>query len=96
MDINNVKKQTRDLKNKIHKPEDRPPVDWCYYLDSSNWIRSVLAPSTFGEYVSKLDDFEVREFCSLVLFGRNQVIVHERALRIDTCYGEWGIVQQPL
>ena len=63
MDINNVKKQTRDLKNKIHKPEDRPPVDWCYYLDSSNWIRSVLAPSTFGEYVSKLDDFEVREFC---------------------------------
>lgn len=63
MDINNVKKQTRDLKNKIHKPEDRPPVDWCYYLDSSNWIRSVLAPSTFGEYISKLDDFEVREFC---------------------------------
>ena len=63
MDINNVKKQTRDLKNKIHKPEDRPPVDWCYYLDSSNFIRSVLAPSTFGEYISKLDDFEVREFC---------------------------------
>ena len=63
MDINNVKKQTRDLKNKIHKPEDRPPVDWCYYLDSSNFIRSVLAPSKYGEYVSKLDDFEVRVFC---------------------------------
>ena len=63
MNINDVSKQTRELKNKIHKPEDRPPVDWCYYLDSSNFIRSVLAPSTFGEYISKLDDFEVREFC---------------------------------
>ena len=63
MDINNVKKQTRDLKNKIHKPEDRPPVDWCYYLDSSNFIRSVLAPTTLGEEIQTYDDFEVREFC---------------------------------
>ena len=63
MNKSDIKRKQRELKNKINKPEDRPPVDWCYYLDSSNWIRSVLAPSQYGEYISELDDYEVREFC---------------------------------
>ena len=63
MDINDIKRKQRDLKNKIHKPEDRPPIDWCYYLDSSNFIRAVLAPSKYGEEIAQYDDLEIRFFC---------------------------------
>lgn len=63
MDKNDVRRKKRELQNKIHKPEDRPPIDWCYYLDSSNFIRSVLAPSKYGKEIAQYDDYEVREFC---------------------------------
>ena len=63
MNINDIKKKQREFENKINKPEDRPPIDWTYYLDSSNFIRSVLAPSKYGEEISTYDDYEVREFC---------------------------------
>lgn len=39
------------------------PIDWCEMLDSSNFIKSVLAPSKYGEEIQTYDDYEVREFC---------------------------------
>ena len=58
-------KKVKHLNDKLKREfmVNKKPVDWCEQLDSSNFIRSVLAPSKYGEYVSKLDDLEVRFFC---------------------------------
>ena len=58
-------KKVKHLNDKLKKEfmVNKKPVDWCEQLDSSNFIRSVLAPSKYGEYVSKLDDLEIRFFC---------------------------------
>lgn len=63
MDINKVRKEIRDLQNIINPLQERPELDWTYYLDNSNFIRSVLFQSKYGQQVSTYSDLEVREFC---------------------------------
>ena len=55
--------KSRKQMAQLSKVVNRKPIDWTEDLDSSNFIRSVLAPSTYGEEIATYDDFEVREFC---------------------------------
>ena len=55
--------KSRKQMAQLSKVVNRKPIDWTEDLDSSNFIRSVLAPSTYGEEIQTYDDFEVREFC---------------------------------
>ena len=58
-------KKARKLNNKVKEEFQlsKKPVDWCEKLDSSHFIKSVLAPSKYGQEIATYDDFEVREFC---------------------------------
>lgn len=55
--------KSRKQMAQLSKVVNRKPIDWTEDLDSSNFIRSVLAPTTLGEEIQTYDDFEVREFC---------------------------------
>lgn len=85
-----VKKLNDKLKNEFML--NKKPVDWCEMLDSSNFVRSVLAPSKYGEYVSKLDDLEVRFFCrENNLHSDNDIIKFSIANTEFTVNGLFGL-----
>ena len=87
-------KKVKKLNDKLKKEfmVNKKPVDYCEMLDSSNFIRSVLAPSKYGEYVSKLDDLENRFFCrEHGLHSDNDIIKFSIANTEFTINGLFGL-----
>lgn len=78
--------KSRKQMAQLSKVVNRKPIDWTEDLDSSNFIRSVLAPSTYGEEIATYDDFEVREFCR-----KHQLHSDEDIVKFAMEHMEWTI-----
>lgn len=78
--------KSRKQMTQLSKVVNRKPIDWTEDLDSSNFIRSVLAPTTLGEEIQTYDDFEVRGFCR-----KNNLHSDEEIVQFAMNHMEWTI-----